>query len=193
MRQSSLVKSMGTNYIYSVSKVKVLEQSLPGLSDFERLLSAEDNNSFLLSVKETSLNLDYGQVKKPSDLLPVLENVVISAKNLLQKISPEKSALQILWLSYDIHNLRLMTRAVRVGLDWDNIKNLTSSAGIYEPVNVWHKVQSKRLNDLFPQAQVILKQAETVNLNKIDELFDVLYFDIGQSFVEKTKDKFLKN
>ncbi len=185
---------METNYIYSVSKVKVLEQSLPRLSDYERLLSTDNEDSFLLAIKETGLNFDYSQIKKRSELLPALENIIISAKNLLQKISPEKTPLQILWLSHDIHNLRLMARAIRTDLEWEDIKKLTSEAGIYDPRYVWQKVQAKRLDDLFfAQVQNVFKRAEDIGLDKLDELFDSLYFDIGQSFIEKTKDRFLKN
>lgn len=185
---------MQTSYIYSVSRVNTLSQFLLNKTDIERLLVSEPGEALQQALKETYLAPYVAQVSSGS-VADAIEKTLIDAKRLVHKISPNGDMFRVLWVQYDIHNLRVFAKAAAKGVDFEGCKQFTSARGIYEPEALYDAAFKSNLNGLQVGWQEAYDEAvrfaEAGEIDKIDGIFDVAYFETSKRVAKKGNDAFI--
>lgn len=186
---------MQTSYIYSVSRVNALEQFLLSKTDIERLLVAEPGDDLHSALKETYL-APYVAHVPGEDVGLAIEQTLIDAKRLIHRIAPQGDMFRVLWIQYDIHNLRVFAKAVVNQLTFDDCRPYLSERGVYNPEYLFSHVENGTLDFLQSEWQEYYSKAlETVKsgeLDKVDGIFDELYFVTSKRIVKTLGDSFLQ-
>ena len=188
---------MQTSYIYSVSRVNTLSDFLLSKTDIERLLVAEPGEDLRQALKETYLAPYVSRVQN-EDMAEALEATLIDAKDLVYRIAPKGKGgmLRILWIQYDIHNLRVFAKGSARQYTYEQCQPYLSHRGRYTPEKIHKKIETNELNELFPGWQQAYDESLNLiaedKLDLIDGLFDELCFMTSQKIIDKYGDKFMK-
>lgn len=189
---------MQTSYIYSVSRTNALSEFLLTKTDIERLLVAEPGEDLQQALKETYLAPYVARVPN-ENMAEAIEATLIEAKELIYKIAPKGRGgmLRILWIQYDIHNLRVFSKATARQLSFEACRPYLSKRGRYTPEKVYRKIESRELDDLFPGWQQAyddaLQLVAEAKLDLVDGLFDELVFTTDRRIVDKYGDQFINS
>jgi len=110
------------SFNYAVGRVRALETKLLSSGDVERMLSAKDADDAYRIFSDFDFGNSLGEAKKSADFQRVVNSELSATKNLLTSIVGFEVVwvLEILWLRYDFHNLKVALKS-RI-LDWDNEK-----------------------------------------------------------------------
>ncbi|MCA9362615.1 V-type ATPase subunit [Candidatus Kaiserbacteria bacterium] len=186
---------MQTSYIYSASRVNALTQFLLSKTDIERLLVADPGEELQSALKETYL-APY-VVRVPDESVPLaIEQTLIDAKRLIHRITPQGDMFRIMWVQYDIHNLRVFAKARVAGLTYEACDPYLSKRGIYEPDYLFKHVENDSLDFLQPEWQAgfarAVESAKDGDLGRIDSVLDDLYFITAKRIVATLGDDFMK-
>lgn len=185
---------MQTSYIYSVSRANTLSQFLLSKTDIERLLVAEPGDDLQSALKETYL-APYVERVSGGDISLAIEQTLIEAKRMIHKIAPQGDLFRVLWLQYDIHNLRIFTKAITADLAPDRYAADLSKRGVFTPEHLKKHIDEKTLNNLYPGWQKTFDQAVTSaaegDISQIDGLYDALYFDTSKLIVKEGDNQFM--
>lgn len=186
---------MQTSYIYSVSRANALSQSLLSKTDIERLLVAEPGEDLQSALKETYLAPYLVQV--PDEALPLaIEKTLTDAKSLVHKIAPEGDMFRVLWIQYDLHNLRVLAKATANNLSFEECSELMSSRGVYEPEYLYNAVEKDQLDFLQAGWQEAYNKAVSAvaagEIATVDSIMDVAYFETCREIVKNNSDSFIK-
>lgn len=186
---------MQTSYIYSVSRVNALAQFLLSKTDVERLLVAEPGDDLHQALKETYL-APYIEHVSNEDFSLAIEQTLIDAKKLIHKIAPAGDMFRVLWVQYDIHNLRVFAKAKAVGYSFEECKQYLSDRGIYSPDYLFAQLENRALSSLqagwqeaFDKAAALVSEAK---IDEVDGVFDELYFSTSKVIADKANDSFIK-
>lgn len=186
---------MQTSYIYSVSRVNALSEFLLSKTDIERLLVAEPGGDLQSALKETYL-APYVAHAAGENVTLAIEQTLIDAKRLVHRLAPHGDMFRILWVHYDIHNLRVFAKAAANGLSFEACESYLSKRGIYEPEYLFAQVESRSLDSLYPGWQTAYDKAlQAVNageLDMVDGIFDALYFSTSAHITKQLGDRFMR-
>jgi vacuolar-type H+-ATPase subunit C/Vma6 len=186
---------MQTSYIYSVSRTNTLAQFLLSRTDVERLLVAEPGDDLQSALKETYLAPYVLRVPHESVSLAV-EQTLIDAKRLIHKIAPRGDMFRVLWVQYDVHNLRVLAKATANGLTFEECQQYFTLRGIYPPEQLQKNIAERTLSTLQMGWQEAFDQAVALvadgRLDLVDGVFDELYFATSRRIVEAIGDAFMK-
>lgn len=185
---------MQTSFIYSASRVNTLAQYLLTKADIDRLLVAAPGAELQSAIKETYLAPFVLQVVD-ENVAEAIEQTLIDAKKLIHRVAPDGDMFRVLWVQYDIHNLRVIAKAQAVGHSYAEIEPLLSKRGIYEPSELFTRVEASELNRLQSGWQeaydVALRLVEAGELSAVDGVFDELYFKTLDRIAVKSHDAFI--
>ena len=186
---------MQTSYIYSVSRANTLSQFLLSKTDIERLLVAEAGVDLHSALKETYLAPYVAHMPGESVSLAI-EQTLIDAKRLIHKMAPQGDMLRVLWVQYDVHNLRVFAKAAIANLRFEDCLPYLSKRGIYEPKLLFTHVEERKLDLLQEGWQAgydrAIESVKDGDLKDIDGIFDGLCFATCRQIVKTHKDKFMK-
>ena len=164
---------MQTSYIYSVSRVNTLKQFLLSKTDIERLLVAEPGEDMQSALKETYL-APYIAQAPGEDMSLAIEQTLIDAKRLLHRIAPNGSGdmFRVLWVQYDIHNLRVFAKATAKQLTFEDCKPYLSDKGAYDLEYLFEHAEAGTLDFLYSDWQAAYNQAlQAVTDEKFEHYF----------------------
>jgi vacuolar-type H+-ATPase subunit C/Vma6 len=126
-----------------------------------------------------------------------IEVTLVEAKQLIARIAPVSDVFQVLWVQYDIHNLRVFAKAVKTGKSFEEVSAYTSDRGIYTAAYLFSHVEAGTLNRLQIDWQAAYDQAlryvDAGELDKVDGVFDELLFTTIKRTSQKHGDAFVKN
>lgn len=186
---------MQTSYIYSVSRTNTLAQFLLSKTDIERLLVAEPGEDLQSALKETYL-ASYVLKVPHEDVALAVEQTLIDAKHLIHKIAPKSDMFKVLWVQYDVHNLRVLAKATAKNLTVNECRGYFTLRGIYQPELLQKHITEKTLSSLQPNWQEVFDRAVTLvtegKIDLVDGIFDELYFETSQRIVDAVGDTFMK-
>lgn len=185
---------MQTAYIYSASRVNALAQFLLTRTEIERLLVAAPGAELQSALKETYLAPYIVQIPSGS-IAEAIEQTLIEAKRLIHRIAPHGDMFRVLWVQYDIHNLRVLAKAQWRGINLETCQSQLSARGIYDPQYLSLQAGSRSLNALQSGWQeaydAALQAAERSDVRAIDEIFDLLYFTTSARIALTAQDPFI--
>lgn len=186
---------METSYIYSASKANTLSQFLLSKTDINRLLVAEPGEDLQSALKETYLAPYVVHVPNESVSLAI-EQTLIKAKKLIHRIAPKGDMFRVLWVQYDVHNLRVFAKAAVAGLSYEDCQPNLSERGIYSPQYLFEHVGDSTLNNLQVGWQEAysraVQEAGNGELSGIDGIFDELLFATSKRIAETVGDAFIR-
>lgn len=189
---------MQTSYIYSVSRVNALSEFLLTKADIDRLLVAEPGNELRSALKETYLAPYVSAV--PDESVPLaISKTLIDAKKMIYKIAPKGKGemFRILWIQYDIHNLRVFSKAKANGYSLEDCRPFVSERGICTADYIYSKIVDGSLDSIYKGWQAAYDKAlEAVKegrIDLVDGIFDELYFETSKFIVDKKGDSFIKS
>ena len=184
---------MQMQYIYSASRVNTLSQYLLTKTDIDRLLVAGAGDDLQSALKETYLA---SYVLQDADIAIAIEATLIEAKKLLHRIAPDGDMLRVLWLQYDIHNLRVFAKAQAIGKGFAEVERYVSARGMYNPAYLYDMTDKSQLNRLQISWQetynTAVNHATAGDIDQVDGLFDQLFFTTAARIAERFQDTFIK-
>lgn len=185
---------METSYIYSSSRVKVVEKELLNESDIERLL-ASSRLDLVRILRETHLS-SHIVSDEVGDLFKALELSVLDGKKMLEKIAPNSKLFEFWWVRYDFQNLRVFLRMKLASLTNAEILPYLSKLGKYEPELLLERIQSSAFDSLEPEFKIYyeksIKSLNEDGLVGADQVIDTGYFALAKRLAEETKNKTIK-
>lgn len=189
---------METSYIYSVSRVNALSEFLLTKADIDRLLITESGSELQSALKETYLAPYVSSV--PDESVPLaISQTLIDAKKMIYKIVPkDKSEMfRILWIQYDIHDLRVFAKASVNNKSLEDSRPFLSERGIHTSDYIYSQIEAGSLDSIYKGWQEAYNKAlEAVKqgkINIVDGIFDELYFETCKYIVDKKGDSFIKS
>jgi V/A-type H+-transporting ATPase subunit C len=186
---------MQTQYIYSASRVNTLSQYLLTTGDIDRLLVAGAGNDLQSALKETYL-AQYLLQDPDGDVGHAIEATLVEAKNLIHSIAPNGDMFRVLWVQYDIHNLRVFAKAKAVGKTYDQVVSMVSKRGMYDPLELYEYAEQGELDRRAVQFQAsydqALQYAQVGEIGQIDVVFDKLLFTTISQMAKSSNDQFIR-
>lgn len=186
---------MNTSYVYSATRLNTLGTELLSQTDMDRLLVAEPGAELATALKETYLAPYVLQVQN-EDVAEAIEATLVEAKRLIHRIAPDGDVFRVLWVQYDIHNLRVFAKATRSGKSFEEVASYTSNRGIYKPADLHAHASDGTLNRLQIDWQLAYDAArrhvEAGELDQVDAVFDELLFATIKRIAVKHGDTFIK-
>tara|TARA_B100002051_G_C16745407_1_gene647270 strand:+ start:4638 stop:5537 length:900 start_codon:yes stop_codon:yes gene_type:complete len=157
---------------------------------------AEPGEDLQSALKETYLAPYIVRVPGESFELAV-EQTLIDAKRLLHRIAPEGDMFRVLWIQYDIHNLRVLAKATAKQLSFEDCKSLLSERGVYEGEYLFSNIEAGTLDSLQSGWQAAYDKATQLvsagEIDKVDGIFDELYYSTSRDITAKVGDAFMKS
>jgi len=186
---------MQTSYIYSASRLNTLANFLLSKTDIERLMVASPGVELQSALKETYL-APYILKATEDTITSAIEQTLIEAKQLIQRIAPQGNMFWVLWVQYDIHNLRVFVKAQTKGLSFEECSAFTSNRGTYDPAVLYEYAQKGELNRLRAEWQeafdTAVRLATAGELDKVDGVLDQAFFFAVKRIADAESDPFLK-
>ena len=183
-----------SSYIYSSSRIKAVENELVSSVDFERLLSLSKGSDLIKAIKDTYLG-KFLVDDTVEGVFQALELSLQSNKKLLIEIAPDQELLDLFWIRYDVHNLKVVLRAVKSGLTFREIENILSRLGRISPERIFNSVSTGKLEVLEPELvtsyEKALKEVNDHNIAGADREIDFGYFNLLKRLAEESKNQLI--
>lgn len=185
---------MNTAYIYSATRFNTLGTELFSRSDIDRLLLV--SSSELPATLEDTYLAPYLSQVGGDDISDAVELTLAEARRLIYRLVPDGEAFGVLWVRHDIHNLRVLAKSNQSELSWEELEKHLVTNGHYLPVELYERVSSSTLNRLEAGWQDAYDKAVQLVLNgeldKVDAVFDALFFTTVTRIVGRSNDAFMK-
>lgn len=185
---------MQSPFIYSTSRVNTLSQYLLSKTDIDRLLVAAPGADMQSALKETYL-APYVLRVDGEDVSAAIELTLIEAKKLIHRVAPQGNMFRVLWVQYDIHNLRIFAKARAENKQYGEVAPLLSERGIYTPAYLFEHVENSLLNRLQSGWQeafdAAVRHVEAGELDLVDVVLDELFFSTLKRIAAEYHDAFL--
>lgn len=165
-----MIKFKDTDFLYSSSRVRYLENSLLSMSDLKKMVEAKTPDEAFHIAKDKAIDTD----KTTDDYEVGLSESLNKSFALVEEMSPDKELIDIFRYKYDGHNLKVCVKATK--LDAIDTVEL-STLGTVPPAKVLDAFKSKDFR-LFPQplaesaAEAIEVLAKTGNPQLVDIIID---------------------
>lgn len=121
------------DFAYSVALIRTLESLLLNNNEVERMILAKDEKEAFKVLNEFTSSENKSGVENPSDFQKILNEGMIQVKELLEKITPDKRVLNILFFHSDFHNIKTMVKAKMAGKSFEEIEYLMMKTGAIKP------------------------------------------------------------
>lgn len=182
-----------SDYIYSGSRIKTLENNLLGKSQMEVILSAKDHDEVLKVLHESFVG-HYLAQNKEKTTPEILELIVADTKRILVSIAPEPKLLHILWLKYDFYNLSAIIKGNRKGLSTEELEKLCFDSGVFPPANLIEDYKNKNLNKYeYEEFRIGVEMSKKhANVSEVDRIMNVGYFRTIREISKNSRSDFLK-
>lgn len=186
---------MNTSYVYSATRTNALANELLSQTDIDRLLVAAPGEELQTALKETYLAPYVLQVPN-EDVAQAIEATMVEAKKLIHRVAPNGEVFRVLWVQYDIHNLRVFAKATKEGRSLETLAAYTSDRGVYDPADLYAHATEGTLDRLQIDWQAAYNEAvrhvEANELDQVDAVFDELLFATIKRDSLSCNDKFLR-
>ncbi|MDP2624879.1 MAG: V-type ATPase subunit, partial [Candidatus Peregrinibacteria bacterium] len=194
-----------TKFAYSSARLRTLESKLLGNMDVERMLGANDAKEAYKILNDLDYANHIGDIEKIEDFQEVIDAGLVDTQNLLIRISPDPRVTDILFLSYDFHNLKTLLKAKLAGKSGEEARKQTVQLGRVELERLEKFLETGSSNELklpesyakkFQEAVIEGKNAYDKNGEDprfLDLTIDRILFELLIMIAESTKHPFLKN
>lgn len=183
------------DFIQSSVRIRHLEKSLLTKQQFERLADAKDLDEAVKFLNETSYTSEVSKLDTVDNYERVLSNTLNRTYKEVIELSSEKSIVEVLYLKYLYHNLKVLVKekilnedfnSMYCGLYEDEIlkfkqdvmdENLEVSCDYKRALDLFEKTKDPQDIDIFLDNKCfknILQISKNFNLNMIEDYFKAL-------------------
>lgn len=117
------------DYAYSVGLIRALELLLLNENEVERMILSKDANEAFKILNELSYSDNKAGIEDPADFQTVIQEGLMDIKEVLDKVSPDKRIMNIIWHRFDFHNMKTMLKAQLGDIEYAEIEPLLSPFG----------------------------------------------------------------
>lgn len=187
-----------SKYAYAVGRIRVLETRLLSKSNLERLLATKTEQDALKIIQESGYNNAGENNSKPS-FQDLVDWDLRESKELINKMAPSQNIIELLWMYYDIHNIKLLLRAKHTQLSQSiiesNVIRLGSTSHNVLEKYIFEKSYEKEvpeyLKNIIGQAEELYQKEDNIEL--VDNFLDSSYFSHAKKVSKDLKNPFIKN
>lgn len=163
------------DFAYAVGNVRALETMLLNENEVERMILAKDAKDAFRILNELDYANNKAGIDSPSEFQKVIAEGLIDIKEQLEKITPYKRVLNILWHYYDFHNMKTLVKAKLSGQEFEAIQSLMSPMGAIpvEALKAFIMDGDKRVSfGLTGEASEKTESYIKAKLEKVEKLFE---------------------
>ena len=160
------------NYIYSVTRIRALENRLLDKSKIDRMVEAKNPEEVIKVLYETSYAGSVSEINDIGDYEEMLSKEVGLTYKMVKKMAPEPELIDILLLKYDIHNLKVLMKSSFLNEENDD---LLTDIGTIEPVKLKEMIREKNFVFLDPEIKRGLEEiVNSFSINPDPQVIDII-------------------
>lgn len=184
---------MRSKYLFATGVLRVRETKLLKLGDIERMIDAPSIEVAYKVFNDLDYADELADVKSPQEFNEVLDHDLRQVKELFRAIIPDKELLDILFLGYDFHNIKLFFEAKYTEKDLDDF---VSHLGDID-IGALRKFIIKDEEVVLPEdVEEIVRQAKQVyekdfDPHQLDAFLDKKYFELLEKKASHFGNKFI--
>jgi len=194
------VSSRNTSYAYTTGRIRGLETRLLKDNDFARMKEATGLREALEILSKTSLYSEpMKKVEEDEHFEEALEEEMSSSYEDLRSFCPEPDLVDLFWLEYDFHNLKVL---LRVHFQKERSEQRLRSgkelliSGTQDPQVLQEALTTENFADLSLDFQSLMRQTvafakDNPHPQEVDEFLDRKFFGWLSSKVKNYSDPFL--
>ncbi|WP_373899639.1 V-type ATP synthase subunit C [Haloimpatiens sp. FM7315] len=180
-------------FTQAIPRLRVLETRLLDKAKIERMIDAESAQGALKVLQETEYANVMSDVKKAEDYELMLSCELKRVYDLVYKISPFKSVVDVMSIKYDFHNLKVLIKGDILDKDFSN---LIVPIGKVEPSKLKYAVDNEYYRDLDKNMRTAVEEViedfeSSKDPQRIDVIFDKYMFKEMIDIAKEIDDKFL--
>lgn len=190
------------DFAYSVALVRTLENLLLNDNELERMILAENASDAFRILNETDYADNKSGVDNAADFQKVLDEGIKDIKIILDKATPDKRVLHILWHNFDFHNIKTLVKGKLSGLPIEDVEHLLIDLGaiplpalkayIYEEQNVPFGLQERTETYIKRRIKKVIELFEKVKTPlAIDLYLDQKMMKMIYNIAEDSQNEFL--
>jgi len=169
---SYLTKKDGSQYAYSVARIRVMETKMLDKSKIDRMVEAKSPEEVLKMLVEANYGLSSGETVSPYEYEKLLTEENTKVYKLLKEIAPEPEVFQIFLIKNDYHNVKVLLKAEFLEKAFDEL--LIDSGTV--PVSKLKMVlKERKLEELhITLRQAIEECIDTFNRTRDPQIIDLI-------------------
>ena len=180
-------------YLFATGVIRSREIKLLSTVDIERMIDAKNAEDALKVFNDTDYADELPDIEKPEDFNQGLLHDQKQARDLLEKIVPDKNLIKFLFLRYDYHNIKLFFKAKFSNQELD--EHASKLGNIPDDVLKTYIFEGED-KGLFPEIKESIDRAEEAFKKDqepffIDLFLDKEYYQLLIQLAEKLKCKFI--
>lgn len=187
-----------TKYAYAVGRIRVLETRLLNKSNVDRMLGANNAEDAFKVLNDLDYASHSTDVSSPADFQDVINIGLQETKDLLEKIAPDPRILDLLWLRFDIHNIKTIIKAKVKELPEetleDNVMRFGSLSHNLLQKYIFEGTHKEKLPETLKDAidQALTLYEEHQNIQEVENYLENQFFTLTKDISKKSKDEFIK-
>lgn len=187
-----MAKLTGTDYIFSVARVRSVEKYMLTHERAERMIDAKTTEDAIRILEECNYGYQTEPIKN-EDFEKLLSEEHKKAYDFIMSIAPELSYFEMFLYPYDYHNLKVLMKAEYLGID---ATELLVDTGTIEVKTLKNSLSEREFGPLTENMAKALNEVIDAfpKLNDpqiIDIIFDKYCYDEMLQSAEKTNSKFI--
>lgn len=185
-----------SHYIYSVSRIRALENKLLGPAEIDRMVDATTPEQALKVLYESGYGTPGSETLKAEEFEKLLEEEHLKLYSLLQEIAPVPGMFNVFLQPYDFYNIKVIIKAEFFDMkDFNRLLTPKGTIAIEELIKI---LRDRRLKDLPPIVGEAVEEAiadlnHTHDPQTVDLILDKACFARMQEMAENIDSHYLKN
>lgn len=180
-------------YLYASARTRVLETQLLDKMTLERMLVSPSAEEAFKVLSETVYASWMPEIPNFRDFDKLLTQELLKTKAYLEAISPEKELINLFFLKYDVHNIKVLIKNTRLK---EPREDLYLEAGTIPLTQLKEMLRTGELAELHPEiglwlTRLIKSLGDNGNLRLIDLYLDKGLFDAMVMLSKKSKSQFI--
>lgn len=176
-----------------IPRIKVLETRLLDKAKLDRIIDSNSPQEAIKILGETEYANVMTNVNRAEDYEEMLSSELKRVFNMLYDMCPEKSAVDVMTIKYDYHNLKVLIKGKLLNKDLDN---LLIPVGKVDVSKLKYAIDNQYYRDFNPIMRKAIEYAlEAFDSNKdpqeIDIILDNYMFEEMKAIAKNLNDKFL--
>lgn len=193
-----------TKYTFVVALIRALESRMLTSGNLERMIDAKDGQEAYRVLNDFDYAEFLGESEKPENFQTVINAGLIETKETIMRYTPYPEIMDIMWLHFDFHNLKVLTKAYLQGKELNNpaIESILMPLGKYtfsELIEFFNKLNSPNIKTGFNEKNQILeaiREAIAIYTTEndpslVDAILDKAFYALIQTKIQAVKIAFL--
>jgi V/A-type H+-transporting ATPase subunit C len=184
-----------SQYLYATGRIRSLENKLLSPNDIERMIDAKDAQTVFKVFNDLSYADELADIESEEEYKEVLDHDLLQVKNTLRQIVPQKEILNLLFLGYDFHNVKLFFKSKYIEKDLSDFESHLGNIDVAKLKDFIFKETKtaipKEVEDVIKEAKHLFEKEADGYI--IDSYFDREFLKILKKVSARVRNKFISN